>query len=157
MKKLRGPFNLHELKRSAVNSMPPMQVSISGEITLETNNEIAGAANMGGKVANVWMSVAASGKDDSNTLSLDADVLINDTTCMTTKPIIAHVSGEASQQKTTRITGDTGLTSAVINRAANTFGPGDVISCTLNLTRTATPTTEMRNAIVVVEFEPNIL
>jgi len=158
MKRQIGPFaSVHELKRMDANVMPPMQSSFSGEITTDSDNGVMGAVNAGGRVSNVWMSVAASGKDDTNPLSIAVDVRINGTTCLTTQPFISHVSGEASTQKTTIITGETGIRQAVINSSANTFAPGDIISRVFDLTRTATPTTEISNPVVVVELEPNIL
>jgi hypothetical protein len=64
------------------------------------------------------------------------------------------VSGEASQQKTTIATGDTGITQAVMDTDNNSYNPGDVITVTLSLTRTASPTTEMLNPVIVLELEP---
>jgi hypothetical protein len=139
----------------AANVAAPMMYGYSGEITGSVNNQPLGAAVISGKISGISLSVEASGKDDTNTLSFDGDILINGTTCLTTKPVIAHVSGEASQQKTTMKTGDTGITQAVLDQAANSISQGDVISCTFNLTRTASPTTEMQTPCVVVEFEPS--
>jgi len=80
--------------------------------------------------------------------------LINGTSALTTKPKIAHVSGEAATQKTTLETGDTGITQCVVNAAANEFAVGDVITWNFEITRTASPTTEMFNPALVVEVEP---
>ena len=95
-----------------------------------------------------------SGKDDSSTLSLELDVKINDAPVFSTKPKIAHVSGEDSTRKTTRITGDTGITQAVVNPDSGEYSPGYILSYALSLTRTASPTTEMANAVVVIELLP---
>jgi len=155
MKPLQGPFASVSFNRQvAANVITPLTVSVSGEITTNVAGSPIGAARTGGRISDVWISVAASGKDDTNTLSLTTDVLINGTTCLSTAPVIAHVSGEASQQKTTKVTGDTGVTQAVMNASANTVAPGDVITYDLTLTRTASPTTEMSHPVVVVEFEP---
>lgn len=156
MDRLQGPFPSPAfLKQMAANVAAPMMYGYSGELAGSVNNQPLGATVISGKISGVSLSVEASGKDDTNTLSFDGDVLINGTTCLTTKPAIAHVSGEASQQKTTMKTGDTGITQAVLNQAANSISQGDVISCTLTLTRTASPTTEMETPCVVVEFEPS--
>jgi len=133
---------------------PPLQYAHSGEITVTTGENPLGAVRKAGRVVDVSLSIGASGKDDSNPLQISGDVFINGTTCLTTKPSITHVSGEASQQKTTKVTGDTGITQAVIDSSANTVAPGDVLTCTFAVTRSSTPTTEMSNPVIVVEFEP---
>ena len=127
---------------------------VSGEFTANQMGTPIGAVKKAGKVANVFLSCVASGKDDSATLSFTCDVFINGTSCLTTPPVIAHVSGEASTSKTTKITGDTGITQAVMNEDANDLSPGDVITYNLVLTRTASPTTEMNTPCIVVELEP---
>ena len=74
------------------------------------------------------LSVNQGGQDDSDQLRVSGEVFINDTTCLTTVPSIGYVSGEASQQKTTAVTGDTSITQAVVDQAANSFNPGDVFT-----------------------------
>lgn len=133
---------------------PPLSYNYSGELTAVLAASPMGAVRKGGRIREVFLSVGGSGKDDSNPLQISGDVLINGVSCLTTQPSIAHVSGEASQQKTTKVTGDTGITQAVINTSANTVSPGDVITCTFTLVRTASPTTEISNPIIVAEFEP---
>jgi len=64
------------------------------------------------------------------------------------------VSGEASQQKTTKVAGDTGITQGVVSPSADDYSPGDVFTADLVLTRTNSPTTEMANVAIVVELEP---
>lgn len=155
MDRKQGPFPSPAfLKQMAANVAAPMMYGYSGEMTGSINKQPIGAAVTSGKISGVSLSVEASGKDDTNTLSFTGDILINGTTCLTTNPAIAHVSGEASQHKTTVKTGDTGITQAVLNQTANTISQGDVITCTLALTRTASPTTEMETPCIVVEFEP---
>ena len=95
------------LAQIAANAMVPLMAKYSGELTGHIWKDPLGAAILGGRVSEVFLSVEASGKDDSNTLQIEADVLINGTSCLTTLPAIAHVSGEASQQKTTAVVGDT--------------------------------------------------
>ena len=138
----------------AANIMPPMVATYSGEFTINSTGGVLGAAPRSGVVRDVWLSVSASGKDDTNSLYVEADVFINGTTCLTTKPKIAHVSGEASQQKTTKVTGDTGVTQRVL-ASTNTFNPGDIFTYNFELTRTATPTSEIDDVALVVEFEPD--
>lgn len=155
MEQRQGPFPSPAfLKQVGANDPSPMTAVVSGEFTANVSGAPLGACNVAGKVSNVWLSVQASGKDDSNTLSLTADVLINGTSCLDTAPIIAHVSGEASTNKTTKDDADTGVTQATMDSDNNDVSYGDVISYDLALTRTASPTTEMRNVVLVVEFEP---
>ena len=126
----------------------------SGEITTSKLGEPLGLTRYAGKILNVGVSVLGSGKDDAQDLYVEADVFINGVSCLTTKPKVAHVSGEAAMQKTSLETGDTGITQAVMNAAANEFAVGDVITWNLELTRTASPTTEIHNPAVTVEVEP---
>ncbi|MFH2034737.1 MAG: hypothetical protein ABIJ26_08595 [Candidatus Margulisiibacteriota bacterium] len=155
MKQQQGPFpSPGFLKQMAANEVSPMLAVKSGEILADVRGAALGAANVSGKASDVWLSVEQSGKDDTNTLSFTVDVLINGTSCLTTTPVIAHVSGEASTNKTTKVSGDTGITQAIMDQDNNTVSLGDMITYALTLTRTATPTTEMRNAAIVVEFEP---
>lgn len=155
MEQGRGPFPSPAFKKQiAANDPSPMIAIFSGEITASAPGRMLGAANVGGVVSDVWLSVGASGKDDSDTLSLTVDVMINGTSCLDTTPVIAHVSGEASTNKTTKVSGDTGITQRALDTDNYSVSPGDVITCDLALTRTASPTTEMSSVAVVVEFEP---
>jgi hypothetical protein len=157
MKSMKGPFvSVAINKQIAANVPVPLVGVISGEIKASAMGMPLGAVMTGGRVSNVWLSVAASGKDDAQTLRLTGNVYVNGITCLTTQPYIGHVSGEASQHKTTKITGDTGIVQAGMNSTNNVCAAGDMITCDLVLTRTATPTTEMSNATIVVEFEPLI-
>jgi hypothetical protein len=140
-------------ERLALNVMPPLQGCVSGELTANSVLPL-GLARFKGAVKDVFISVAASGKDDSNTLSVAGEVRINGTTCLSTQPAIAHVSGEASQQKTTGTTGDTGITAAVLDYTNYTFDIGDYFEAEFKLTRTASPTTEIANPCIIVELEP---
>lgn len=142
-------------KRAATDLMNPLFGSVSGEITGAPGQTPTGISRAAGKVRRVLLSVGASGKDDSNDLSIAGDVFINGVSCLSTNPDIAHVSGEASQQKTTAVTGDTGITQSVINQSANTFNPGDVFTHSFTITRIASPTTEISNPVIMIEFEPD--
>ncbi len=151
----RGPFPSPSFDRQvAAVGMQPNMDAISGEVTTSDGGRSLGLARYAGKVLGVGLSVLASGKDDSNSLYIEADVMINEVSCLTTKPRIAHVSGEASSQKTTLEAVDTGITQAVVNVAASEFAVGDVITWNMLLTRQASPTTEMSNPSIIVEVEP---
>lgn len=136
--------------------MSPMIACFSGEITANKGGYPVGAVRFAGHISDVWLTVEGSGKDDTNTLSMAANAYINGVSCLTTAPVIAHVSGEASAQKSTVSTGDTGITQAVVNGSANQFAAGDIITVGLTMTRTASPTTEMSNACIVVELMPDV-
>jgi len=140
-----------------------LQEVFSGEIKASTGVRPLGAAYQEGVIKEVFLSVGASGKDDTNPLSLTATVYKNGSAVCTTDPIIAHVSGEASTNKNTKevvdATGaahDTGITQAVVTTvvATKVCAIGDLFSYKLTLTRTATPTTEMSNVAVVVVLDP---
>lgn len=151
----RGPLpNPAFDKQVAAVEMNLNMDTISGEVTASVGGRALGIAKYSGKILGVGLSVLASGKDDSNDLYVEADVMINGVTCLTTKPQIAHVSGEASQQKTTLQTGDTGITAGVVDASAAEFTVGDIITWNMLLTRTASPTTEISNPSVIVEVEP---
>jgi len=125
MEQGRGPFPSPAFKKQlAANDPSPMLGTISGEVTASSPGRILGAVNVAGKISDVWFSVGASGKDDSDTLSMTVDVMINGTSCLTTPPVIAHVSGEASTNKTTKVSGDTGVTQRVLD-PDNTIGAID--------------------------------
>jgi len=141
-------------ERLALNVMPPIQATVSGEITATTVINL-GTPRFKGAIKNVWLSVGQCGRDDTgNTLSLAADVRINGTTCLATQPSIAAVTGEAAIQKTTAIAGDTGVTEAILDYTNYTFNAGATIEATFVLVRTASPGSEMANPCVVVELEP---
>lgn len=129
--------------------------SISGELSASRMNVPIGSPKEGGRVANVYLSVEACGKDDSAALQVSGEVYINSVSCLTTKPSITYVSGEDSQQKTTIVAGDTGIAQAVIDTDNNTFNAGDVLTADFILERTASPTTEIKTPVIVVELEPN--
>lgn len=133
---------------------PSLMALFSGELTVDQTDFPIGVAKGAGEVVDAWLSALASGKDDSNPLSVALDVKINGSTILTTSPAIAHVSGEASMQKTTKEAGDTGITQAVIDPDLNDYAAGDVITGSLTITRTS-PTTEMNTIAAVVELEPS--
>jgi len=156
MDQKRGPYpSVGFLKQIAANETSLITGLLSGEITVGASGDRPlGASNISGKISDVFMSIEGSGKDDSATLSITGDVKINGTSCLDTTPVIAHVSGEAATNKTTKTSDDTGITQAVMDPDANDVTLGDMLTFNATLTRTASPTTEMKNLAVVVEFEP---
>ena len=154
----RGPLPNPAFRgQVSMHGESPMSSAVSGEITTNKGGTPLGSPRMAGRVADAYLSINASGKDDTNSLALELDVKINDVSIFTQKPKITHVSGEASAQKSTKISGEAGITSAVIDSDYNSYDPGDVLTYTLTITRTASPTTEMANAVVVAELEPDVI
>ncbi|RLI01788.1 hypothetical protein DRO30_03610 [Candidatus Bathyarchaeota archaeon] len=155
MKKLQGPFPSPGFREQiSANVLPPLIGFYSGEVTTSIGETPIGAVHSGGRISSVWMSVRSCGQDDSNTLKIEADVYLNGVSCLSTKPAISYVSGEAASQKTTVVTGDTGITQAVLDSTNIDVDPGDVLTFDLTLTRTATPAHEITHPCVVVEIQP---
>ena len=135
------------------NVMEALMGMKSGEITATTYDIPIGAMRRAGKVTGVFLSVGSGGLDNSNPLQITGEVEINGTSCLTTKPSIAYVSGEAAAQRSSK-DGTTGAAEAVIDSDNCSFSVGDVITCDFTIVRTASPTTEIKTPIIVVEFEP---
>ena len=134
---------------------PPFVGILSGEVALTRRGMPLGVARYPGRITSVNLSVLGSGKDDSSVPTCTANVKINGTSCLTTQPIVAHVSGEAAQQKTTvSEAADTGITEAVVNQSANTVAAGDVLTWDLVYTGNASPTTKAHNVVIIVEMDP---
>lgn len=132
----------------------PASITFSGELSVQANNISFRSPRFAGKITDAWLTVQESGRDDTlNDLYVEGNVYINGSTVLTTKPKIVANSGEASEQKTTIVTGDTNITQAVIDGTANSYNPGDALTGSFELTRTS-PTTEMADLVLVIEFEP---
>lgn len=154
LKSARTRINDH--KSAAVDLMDKIEGFYSGELILSTGLIPFGMSRASGRIKQFDMSVNASGKDDSAQLAVSGEVFINGISALTTVARIGHVSGEASQQKTTNsIAGDASVTQAVVDQTANSFNPGDVFTYALTLDRTSSPTTEISNIVVLLEFDPN--
>ena len=150
---IRGPWPNPSLQRKVTQKdVAPLMAVISGEITADVGAPI-GVSNIAGRVVDVYLSLEERGRDDSNTHTLEMEVLLNGTTCLSTKPKIAANNGSASDQATTLESG-TGITQAVIDTSNYDVSPGDVFRYFGVLTRTASPTTEMADGAVVVVIEP---
>lgn len=156
MRKMTGPYpTVAFWKQLARDVIAPMQAIFSGECTVGVKSGVVGAAPRGARVSEVWMSVGTIGMDNDNSLQVSGEVYINGVSCLSTRPSIGYVTGEASQQKTTRVTGDTGIVQAAIDMDANTVTDGDMLTFDLDVART-TPDVEISNVVLVVELEPII-
>jgi len=157
MKGMTGPYpSVAFFKQIARDAIVPMQAIFSGECTVGVKSAPVGAAPRGARVSGVWMSVGAGGQDDDNSLQVTGEVYINGTSCLSTRPAIGYTSGEASQQKTTRVTGDPGIVQAAVDMDANTVTDGDMLTYDLDVARTSSPDVEISNVVLVVELEPII-
>lgn len=155
MGKYLGPYpSVSFPEQVADKALPPLIGVFSGQLTVDTYNIPLGMVRTAGNVTDVAASVLESGRDDSNALSLEIDILINGTTCLTTKPKILGNKGKAGVSKTTIASGE-GITEAVVDGSASSFSAGDIITAKLDITRTSTPTTEIQNVAILVELEPD--
>jgi len=151
----RGPFPSPLFEKQMADNILSLTDSVSGEVSASLHTRPIGSPKQAGKIVSVWLSAGLSGKaETSNALQVETDILINDVSCLTTKPVIGNASGEAAVKKTTQSTGDTEITQAVVNTSANEFSAGDVITANHVVTRTS-PDSEIINLITVVEVEPN--
>lgn len=134
--------------------LPAGKAVINGDITADTTG-ILDITRQAGRITDVAIAVNDSGVDVTNPLSIEVDVLIDDVTCLTTKPKITYTSGEANQQMSTAVSGEyTAITQAVIDADANSFAENALISFSADLTRTGTPDDEMGGLCVFVKYEP---
>lgn len=155
MDQRQGPYASPLTKQQmAANSAWAMQHTISGEVTVSKPGLPIGVSAISGTVKAVFISVNECGRDDSNTLSIAANVYINGTSCLSTQPVIAANNGSASEQKTSAASG-TGVTEAVIDTDNDDVSQGDVLTWDATITRTASPTTEIGTIGVVVQIQPD--
>jgi hypothetical protein len=151
-----GPLPSLDFRRQVANEvMIPFVDAISGEFVSSGEVRTLGVANFTGKVVRTIESVAASGKNDSSVPKVTFDVAIDGVSIFTTKPVIAHVSGELSQHKTTfSEADDTGITTEVINQSSCEFAIGSILTWTAVYSGAANPTTKIKNPSIIVEVEP---
>jgi len=133
---------------------PPLMAVVSGELLVSRMNHVLGTAHFPGRVRNIWLSVGNCGTDKTDALNISGEVYINGSSCLTTTPKIAGVSGEAGAQKTTKVIGDTAIVQAVVNASANSYNAGDIFTCNFKIQRT-TPEDEIESIVLVVDLFPN--
>ena len=141
-------------KQATEFCLPAGKAFVNGEITSDVEG-LLDITRQSGKITDVAIAVNASGLDNAQTLSMEVDVYLDGVTCLTTKPKITYTSGEASQQMSTAVSGEyTDITCAVLDTDAVEFAENTLVSFQANLTRTASPTTEMEGLCVFVKYEP---
>lgn len=123
----------------------------AGNITADTTH-IVFVAPEAGRITNVVGSVQHNGVDATNALQMAFDVKKNGTSVASTVPVITKA---ATAGVNTTFTSGTGRTPAVIKTdGTQIVAAGDVITVVFDITRTASPSTEIQGPSVLVEFEP---
>lgn len=138
-----------DFQGQVLESVKPFTYINSGEITATKHGIPVVAPDFKGQVEDVFIAVGGCGRDDSNALSIEADVKIGGTSVCSTKPKISGKNGAASTSRHSFASGE-GVVQGVVDEDNNGFDPGDMIMLNLDLTRTATPTTEIQNVIITV-------
>ena len=118
----------------------------AGDILASVTATLLGVADTEGTVGVPVLQVANRGVDTTEALSLELDVLINGVSALTTKPKITKAADDGDS---TAVAG-AGITVGVVDAAKNILAAGDLITYTLTLVRTASPTTEIADAHVQV-------
>lgn len=150
-----GPLPNPDFRRMvSLEVMAPLTDLVSGEVSANVDRPL-GIARFAGKINAINLVVADCGWDaDAEAPHFSGDVRINGVSALTTKPSIKG-NDDASAQKTTFLdAGDTGITQAVVNAAANTFAQGDVLSWYLTYSGESSPDEKIKIPGVIVEVEP---
>ena len=122
----------------------PMRQYTAGNLAASVTATLLGSARGAGTIDVGSLALAVCGTDASNPLTAELDILINGVSIFTTKPKLAKTAtGPVNTLKT-----GTGVTVGVVNAAANTVALGDVITYTVTVVRTASPSVEMSGLLV---------
>lgn len=140
-------------KLQAQDDCERLQAATSGDIVASVAATYLGLALQAGIIPRAVLYVANTGTDASNALSLELDMLIGGVSIFTTKPKIDKTAADGAR---TNVAG-TGVTVGVVNAAANIVAVGDIITYTLTLVRTASPSDEMDTAKVEVQLANSLL
>lgn len=90
-------------------------------------------------IGDLFLVAPNTGTDASNPLSVALEVTIGGTSVFSTKPSIDKTASDGA----TTLAAGTGITVGVIDTANNAGSAGDVVTVTVEITRTASPTDEM--------------
>ena len=114
---------------------------IAGEVTADATHTVF-IAPAAGTIVDVVDGVLENGSDASNALTMAFDVKKNGTSVASTVPAIAKTA--ASDARVTTQSSGTGITQFVAKTDGTaTFAAGDTITIVFDITRTASPTTEI--------------
>ena len=153
-KKILSPGPVFE-KQASIYGQPDAKGFVNGDIDADFSGYPLHYCRHAGNIADVSLLLAEAGQDDDNTLSMEVDVQINGVSCLSTKPKISYVSGEASGRKGTMVSGEyTDTIQSILDYDNISYVPGDIITFDGDITRTSSPDTEMAGMCVNVEFDP---
>lgn len=132
--------------------------SVQGEVTADSLGHILWIVPSGvsGSITGVVGAVVENGSDASNPLTMTFTVKKNGTAVASTDPAIAK--NAASDALIDTVAAGTGITQVVLKTdGTEDFVAGDVISVDFDITRTASPTTEITGPAVTVTCKLNAL
>jgi hypothetical protein len=126
--------------------------NVSGDITATQTAKalLYVPAALAGRIVSAVLAVGNTGTDASNALSIEADVLVNAVSIFSTKPAITKAAADGANTSAA----GTGITVGVIDTAADDVASGELVTVTLTLTRTASPSDEMADIYVTVGIAP---
>lgn len=130
------------------------RAAVQGEVTSDQAGVWVFTAPAAGSIVSVIGAVVENGSDASNPLTMTFTVLKNATAVCTTDPSILKTA--ASDTKVSTAAAGTGITQAVLKTDGSCdFVAGDQIMVTFDITRTASPTTEITTPSVMVGVKFN--
>jgi hypothetical protein len=151
----RPSIGFNEQVAQATGRLDPVfQGSVSGEISASRIVMPLGIAAGSGKIMEVHAGVFLTGKNDTQVPTGTFDVKINGTTCLSTNPVIAHVSGELSKRKST-LSVVAGVTAGVVDQTANDLSAGDLLTWEFTYAGSTSPTSKMVAPFVLVKTQPD--
>jgi len=121
-----------------------LEYHTSGDIVATVTSKVLAITKNAGVIDVAGFRLGNTGTDASNALSLELDILIGGVSIFTTKPAISKTAADGLDT----FTAGTGITVGAINVAANIFAAKAVITMTLTITRTASPSDELDTADV---------
>jgi hypothetical protein len=135
------------------NEVHVFEYLTSGNLTADATAKVVAMIppQLAGRIVAAYLSVGTNGVDATNPLNLELDVLVNGTSALTTKPKIDKTAGTG---KKNTIAAGTGITVGVLDSTKTAVAAGDHITATLDITRTASPSTEIADVAVVVVIRP---
>lgn len=116
--------------------------NVPGEVTADQNARFIFEAPAAGVVSSFIGGELENGSDATNPLTMTFECKKNGTTILTTKPSITKAAA-ADARVSTEASG-TGITQAVLKTDGSAaFSAGDIFEVDFDITRTASPTTEI--------------
>lgn len=116
--------------------------AVQGEVTADSNARFIFEAQDAGVVSSFVGGELENGSDASNPLTMTFECKKNGTTILTTKPSITKAA--AADTRVSTENSGTGITQAVIKTDGSAaFAKGDIFEVDFDITRTASPTTEI--------------